>query len=101
MSKMTVADWVKAKPRAVPRNGAVQGVASTVAKTPWKNEPTSPCIDPSAATARRLAAGRFNDHQHQRQAEKPGENSSDKGEATAKNARSALTGLLNKTENLQ
>ena len=34
MSKMTVADCVKAKPRAVPRNGAVQGVASTVRETP-------------------------------------------------------------------
>src|SRR5260370_10909026 len=49
----------------------------------------------------RLASRRFNDHQHQRQAEKPGKNSSNEGEATAKNARSALTGLLNKTENLQ
>src|SRR5205085_8989878 len=49
MSKMTVADWAKAKPRAVPRNGAVQGVASTVAKTPWKNEPASPppAVQPS------------------------------------------------------
>ena len=42
MSENDEADWVKAKPSAVPRNGAVQGVASTVAKTPWKNEPASP-----------------------------------------------------------
>src|SRR2546430_12703866 len=37
---MTIGDCVNAKPSAVPRNGAVHGVASTVAKTPWKNEPT-------------------------------------------------------------
>src|SRR5438552_17617973 len=48
-----------------------------------------------------LAARRFNDHQHQRQAEKPDENSGDKGEATAKNAGAALPRLLNKTEDLQ
>ena len=43
------ADWVKAKPSAVPRNGAVHGVARTVAKTPWKNEPASPssAVQPS------------------------------------------------------
>jgi hypothetical protein len=34
INRITVADWVKAKPSAVPRNGAVQGVASTVANTP-------------------------------------------------------------------
>src|SRR6478672_2713949 len=42
MTKIIQPDWVKAKPRAVPRNGAVHGVARTVAKTPWKNEPASP-----------------------------------------------------------
>ena len=31
---MTNADWLNAKPKAVPRKGAVQGVASKVAKTP-------------------------------------------------------------------
>src|SRR5260370_138658 len=34
-----IGDCVNAKPRAVPRKGAVHGVARTVANTPWKNEP--------------------------------------------------------------
>src|SRR6185503_15513369 len=40
IARMITADCVNAKPRAVPRNGAVHGVASTVANTPWKNEPS-------------------------------------------------------------
>src|SRR5215472_14842081 len=40
IARMIAADCAKAKPSAVPRNGAVQGVASTVANTPWKNEPS-------------------------------------------------------------
>src|SRR5215510_13391463 len=40
IARMITADCVKAKPSAVPRNGAVHGVAKTVAKTPWKNEPS-------------------------------------------------------------
>ena len=36
---MTGALCAKAKPSAVPRNGAVQGVASVVASTPLKNAP--------------------------------------------------------------
>src|SRR4029079_13856215 len=40
IARMIAADWVKANPSAVPRNGAVHGVASTVANTPWKNEPS-------------------------------------------------------------
>ena len=39
IARMIVGDCVKAKPSAVPRNGAVHGVASTVANTPWENEP--------------------------------------------------------------
>ena len=31
--------WVTAKPNAVPMNGAVQGLATTVASTPVKKEP--------------------------------------------------------------
>src|SRR6266404_588479 len=42
IARMIVGDCVKAKPSAVPKKGAVHGVASTVAKTPWKNEPASP-----------------------------------------------------------
>ncbi len=34
IDNMMAADCVKAKPSAVPKNGAVHGVASTVAKTP-------------------------------------------------------------------
>src|SRR5262249_35307799 len=40
IDKMIAGAWVNAKPSAVPRNGAVQGVASTVANTPWENEPS-------------------------------------------------------------
>jgi hypothetical protein len=40
IARMITADCVNAKPSAVPRNGAVHGVASTVANTPWKNEPS-------------------------------------------------------------
>ena len=36
---MIPAEAAKANPSALPRNGAVHGVARTVAKTPWKNEP--------------------------------------------------------------
>src|SRR6266487_6255019 len=49
----------------------------------------------------RLASRRFDDHQDKRQAKKPDENSGNEGEAAAKNASAALTGLLHKTENLQ
>ena len=42
ITKIIQPGCVNAKPRAVPRNGAVHGVARTVAKTPWKNEPASP-----------------------------------------------------------
>ena len=38
----SAAGWVRAKPTAVPMNGAVQGVATTAASTPVKNEPASP-----------------------------------------------------------
>ena len=31
--------WVTAKPTAAPMNGAVHGVAATVASAPVKNEP--------------------------------------------------------------
>ena len=41
MAKIIAADCENANPKAVPRNGAVHGVASTVANTPWKNEPRS------------------------------------------------------------
>ncbi|MGH9457047.1 MAG: hypothetical protein ACRD2J_05335, partial [Thermoanaerobaculia bacterium] len=41
--KRTPFDWVKANPIAVPRNGAVQGVARAVASTPWTNAPPAPC----------------------------------------------------------
>src|SRR5678815_3236976 len=39
------AGWAKAKPRAAPKNGAVQGVAKIVANTPLKNAPELPCLD--------------------------------------------------------
>ena len=48
---------MKAKPRAAPRKGAVQGVASTVAKTPLKKAPAGPCLaakPPAAPTTRPL-----------------------------------------------
>src|SRR5207249_2321593 len=41
IDSMIAGDCENAKPSAVPRNGALHGVASTVANTPWKNEPTS------------------------------------------------------------
>src|SRR5215813_15321741 len=41
IARITSDDCENAKPNAVPRNGAVHGVASTVANTPWKNEPKS------------------------------------------------------------
>src|ERR1700730_5512434 len=44
IDKMTADDCVNANPIAVPRNGAVHGVANAVAKTPWKNEPTLPWL---------------------------------------------------------
>ena len=34
MARITKPDWLKANPSAVPRKGAVHGVASRVAKTP-------------------------------------------------------------------
>ena len=39
--------WVKAKPIAVPTNGAVQGVASSVTKNPSRKLPSKPsnCIN--------------------------------------------------------
>ena len=69
IARMIVGDCVKAKPSAVPRNGAVHGVASTVAKTPWKNEPRKslrslveskprvmPCGSEISNTPKRLSA---------------------------------------------
>src|SRR5438046_9443937 len=41
IANMIVADCENAKPSAVPRNGAVHGVANTVANTPSKKEPRS------------------------------------------------------------
>src|SRR5205807_7944656 len=41
IDKITAGDCENAKPSAVPRNGAVHGVARTVANTPWRNEPRS------------------------------------------------------------
>ena len=38
----TPALWVSAKPTAEPMNGAVQGVATSVASTPVKKEPPRP-----------------------------------------------------------
>ena len=38
----------KAKPSAAPKNGAVQGVARTVARTPLKNAPVEPCFEASS-----------------------------------------------------
>ena len=38
-ARITAPLWAKANPRALPRKGAVQGVASSVAKSPWKNDP--------------------------------------------------------------
>ena len=50
IARITAAVCVKANPSAVPRNGAVHGVARTVAKTPWKNEP-NPCLGRRKQTA--------------------------------------------------
>ena len=47
----TGADCAKAKPSATPRNGAVQGVAKAVARTPLKKAPAFPCFDASPAAA--------------------------------------------------
>src|SRR4051794_12744625 len=52
MSRIVQPDWVKANPSAVPKNGAVQGVARTVAKTPSKNEPASPSFALKPSTLR-------------------------------------------------
>ena len=41
-AKMVAAGWLKAKPRAAPRKGAVQGVARTVASTPLRKLPSRP-----------------------------------------------------------
>ena len=51
-SRITAAVCVKAKPSAGARNGAVHGVASTVASTPLKNAPPAPsrpATEPAAA----------------------------------------------------
>src|SRR5216684_4454692 len=53
MSTMIPALWAKANPRAAPRNGAVQGVASKVASTPLKNEPAGPCLEANVPAAPR------------------------------------------------
>src|SRR6266704_1394647 len=37
-----------AKPRAMLKNGAVQGVANIVARTPFKKAPDAPCFDARA-----------------------------------------------------
>ena len=42
---MTRGVCAKANPRAMLRNGAVQGVAKIVASTPLKNAPAAPCLD--------------------------------------------------------
>src|SRR5271170_256954 len=42
-SKMTGDFCANAKPSAGARNGAVQGVAKVVARTPLKNAPDAPC----------------------------------------------------------
>ena len=52
ISTITAAVCVKAKPSAGARNGAVQGVANTVARTPLKNAPPTPsrvATEPAAA----------------------------------------------------
>jgi hypothetical protein len=40
MARITDGLWPNANPSALPRKGAVQGVASRVAKRPWKKEAT-------------------------------------------------------------
>src|SRR5438874_2481754 len=47
----TSADCVKAKPKATPRNGALQGVGRAVASTPLKNAPALPSFDARPAAA--------------------------------------------------
>ncbi len=48
--RITGAGCPKAKPRAVPNTGAVQALARTVARTPWKNAPGSPSRGASPAS---------------------------------------------------
>src|ERR1700730_17584433 len=52
MARIMAADCVKANPSAVPKNGAVHGVARTVAKTPWKKEPALPALMVEATISR-------------------------------------------------
>ncbi len=55
ISTMNAALWANAKPSAMLKNGAVQGVARTVASTPLKNAPAAPCLEarfPAASSAR-------------------------------------------------
>ena len=53
ITTIRVARWVKANPSAVPRKGAVQGVARAVARTPLKNAPAVPGFDASEPAASR------------------------------------------------
>ena len=48
---MTRGVWVKANPRAVPRKGAVQGVARRTAKAPLRKAPQRPPFPDSRAAA--------------------------------------------------
>src|SRR5581483_5525651 len=51
ISRINGGGCAKANPSAAPRNGAVQGVASTVASTPLKKAPAAPERDASAPAA--------------------------------------------------
>ena len=55
INTMNAALWANAKPSAMLKNGAVQGVARIVASTPLKNAPAAPCFEarfPAASSAR-------------------------------------------------
>src|SRR5437588_8817459 len=50
---------------------------------------------------RDFPASRFQRHEHERQPDKPDENSADESETAPKNAGAALTSLLHKTKNFE
>ena len=68
MAKMTVAGWLRANATAVPRNGAEQGVAISVAKRPETRWPATPSRGPvPAARATNWGSGISNSPQRLRQ----------------------------------
>ena len=69
IDKMTSGGCVKAKPSAVPKKGAVHGVARIVVKSPWTNEPASPS-SPLQPSNPRVKALRQRDFENTEQIER-------------------------------